>query len=523
MATNLRRKAYDRLLKWKAESAGSSAILINGARRVGKTHLAEEFGRNEYSDYVVIDFNKPDPLVRKVFDDYNGNIDDFHLALSVAIGRRMPEGESLIVFDEVQLCPRARQMIKYLVEDGRYDYIETGSLLSIKANIEGIVIPSEEEDLNLYPLDFEEFLWAMGNETAVPYMRRCLEEARPVGEEHHRAFMNLFRKYMLVGGMPQAVVEFVETNSFERVEAVKRRILRTYRKDIARFAEGYGQRVIEIFDTIPSELNRKERRFRITSIGKNARSRNYEDAFMWLVDSMMVNRCVNSTDPRVGLSMSLDLTTQKIYMGDTGLLVTQCLDDEDMTSEDIYKSLLLGRLGINEGMFAENVVAQCLRANGRGLYFYSRGRRGPGDADGPEEGWDSPIEIDFLIRRDRRICPLEVKSSDRINHSSLDRFMGRFGSTLGQAYVLCTKDVRVDRGIVYLPIYMVSVLRRGRRDAAPGCGCSAETNGHVTARSTPGGWGRCPLARLPICPLCMPFEAAPDPRVSRRRRHPGRR
>lgn len=472
MVTYLRRKAYDKLLEWKGESAGSSAILINGARRVGKSFLAEEFGKREYRDYITINFTKLNPAVKAVFDGYDGNIDNFLQALSVAIGRVLPVRESLVIFDEVQLCPKARQMIKFLVEDGRYDYIETGSLLSIKANIKGIVIPSEEENLNLYPLDFEEFLWAMGNETAIPYLRRCLADASPVGEELHRSLMSLFRKYMLVGGMPQAVQAFVETGSFEKAEVVKRRIIETYRKDIARYAEGYEQRVTGLFDSIPSELNRKERKFKITSLGKNARSRDYEDSFLWLSDSMIVNPCVNATNPMIGLAMNSDLTTQKIYMGDTGLLVTQCLNDEETTSEEIYKSLLLGRLGINEGMFVENVVAQCFRANGRSLYFYSRPQKkrtkGDGGSDGekhlddidadPDRDWDSPIEIDFLIRRGRKICPVEVKSSDHLNHSSLDRFIDRFGKTAGQAYLLCTKDVRWSGDVLYLPLYMAVIL-----------------------------------------------------------------
>ena len=316
----------------------------------------------------------------------------------MAIGRVLPVRESLVIFDEVQLCPKARQMIKFLVEDGRYDYIETGSLLSIKANIKGIVIPSEEENLNLYPLDFEEFLWAMGNETAIPHLRRCLADASPVGEELHRSIMSLFRKYMLVGGMPQAVQEFVETGSFEKAEVAKRRIIETYRKDIARYAEGYEQRVTGLFDSIPSELNRKERKFKITSLGKNARNRDYEDAFLWLSDSMIVNPCVNATNPMIGLAMNSDQTTQKIYMGDTGLLVTQCLNDEETTSEEIYKSLLLGRLGINEGMFVENVVAQCFRASGRSLYFYSRPqKKEPGTEAVPMARSNRMVSIRTLI------------------------------------------------------------------------------------------------------------------------------
>lgn len=458
MTMQLRRKAYDKLLRWKEESAGASAMLINGARRVGKSYLAEEFARNEYRDHVVIDFSNTSDSIRAVFDGYNGDISDFLSALSTAVGRTLPVRESVIVFDEVQQCPRARQMIKHLVNDGRYDYIETGSLMSIKSNIADIVIPSEEDDLHLFPLDFEEFLWAMGKDATVPYLRECLEQLHPVGDAMHRTVMGLFRKYMLVGGMPQAVAEFAETGSFEKAEAVKRRILAVYRKDIARFAKGYEMRVTGIFDRIPSELNRKEKKFRITSIGKNARNRDFEDAFMWLDDAMIVNPCVNATDPRVGLSMSLDLARQKLYMADTGLLVTQCLEDDEMTGEEIYKSLLLGKLGINEGMFAENAVAQCFVANGRKLFFYSRSPSAGQESGSGEEAWESSIEIDFLIRSGRKICPVEVKSSDRLRHDSLDRFRERFGKALGQPYILCTKDVGTEDGIVYLPLYMAAVL-----------------------------------------------------------------
>ncbi len=459
MMASLRRKAYDKLLAWKNDSNGASAILINGARRVGKSYLAEEFARNEYDDYTIIDFSNIDPSVLTSFEDYNGNIGDFLNKLSVSIGRTMPERRSLIIFDEVQLYPKARQMIKFLVKDGRYDYIETGSLMSIRTNVENIVIPSEEEDLFLYPLDFEEFLWALGNETAMPYLRDCMEHLQPVGEKLHQTIMGLFRKYMIVGGMPQAVEAFVESNDFEKAESVKRRILTLYRKDIARFARGYEARVTGIFDTIPSELNRKEKSYRITSIGKNARNRDYEDAFLWLNDAMVVNTCVNATDPRIGLNMNLGMTKQKIYMADTGLLITKCLNDDEFVGDEVYKSLLLGKLGINEGMFAENVVAQCLKANGHNLFFYSRPPSPKGRSDGlDEDSWDSAIGIDFLIRQRRKICALEVKSSERIRHDSLDRFSSRFGKVLGQSYVLCTKDIKVEDGIVYLPLYTASLL-----------------------------------------------------------------
>ncbi len=455
MQTDLRRKAYDRLRKWKEESNGSSAMLINGARRVGKSHLAKQFAEREYRDHVIVDFANENSDLATVFRDYNGNIDDLVLSLEVTLGRTLPVRETVIVFDEVQMCPKARQMIKYLVADGRFDYIETGSLLSIKANIQDIVIPSEEDELDLMPLDFEEFLWAVGDELTVPYLRGCLETLKPVGDGLHRKIMMLFRKYMLVGGMPQSVVAFVETGKFERSEAEKTRILSLYRRDVGRFATGYSAKVQSIFDEIPSNLSRKEKRFMLSSISKNARNREYEDAFLWLADAMIVSPCVNATDPTVGLSMNLDMTTQKLYMADTGLLVTQCLNDDDDVDEDLYKSLLLGKIGINEGMFAENIVAQCLRANGRNLFFYSRpAKKASPNGDGDEKR----LEIDFLIRRKGKICPVEVKSGDRLTHASLDAFVEKFGKRLGQPYVLCMKDVQEKDGIVYLPLYMASVL-----------------------------------------------------------------
>ena len=454
MPTNLRRKAYDRLLRWKESSRGASAILINGARRVGKSYLAREFAQREYGDHVIVDFSSQDDEVADLIRGFNGPLSDLFSTIDVVLGRDLPERDTLVVFDEVQLCPKARQMIKHLVADGRYDYIETGTLISIRSNIQDIVIPSEEEDLELFPLDFEEFLWAMGNENTIPYLRKCLEEKTPVGEEMHRKMMGLFRKYMLVGGMPQSVTAFVETGRFEESDAVKRRILTTYRKDVGRYAGTYAQKVNSILEGIPAELSRKEKRFRITSLGKNARNRDYEDAFMWLADGMIVNPCVNAADPTVGLWMNMDAATQKLYMADTGLLVTQCLDDDDFAGEALYKSILLGKIGVNEGMFAENVVAQCLRAGGHRLYFYSRPARKADDGDGSGPG----VGIDFLIRKGGKVCPVEVKSSDRFRHESLNIFMRRFGKRIGQPYLLCTKDVHEKDGILFLPLYMASVL-----------------------------------------------------------------
>lgn len=479
MNIELRRKAYSKLLRWKEESAGSTALLVNGARRVGKSHLVRKFAENEYRSHIIIDFAKIDETTLEVFKNHSSDLDDFFQKLMVAKGRKLYPRESVVVFDEVQLYPPARQMIKYLVEDGRYDYIETGSLISIRTNVQDIVVPSEEDDLEMFPLDFEEFLWAMGNETAIPYMEECFRDLKPLGNAAHKKIMDLFRKYMLVGGMPQAVINYVTTGSFEKTEAVKKRILSVYRKDIAKYAGGYSQRVNFIFDTIPSQLAKGEKKYLLSSLDKNARYRDFDDAFMWLADGMIVNPCVNATDPTVGLMMSADHTSQKLYMGDTGLLVTESLADRNGTDEDIYKSLLLGKIGIIEGMFAENVVAQCLRANGNQLYFYSRYPRPKDGKEGREEPhngaeadsgndagvsdqapvvWDTAVEIDFLIRRGHKICPLEVKSSDRIRYESLERFIGKFKGRLGQPYILCTKDIRVKDGIVLLPLYMAALL-----------------------------------------------------------------
>lgn len=458
MEKPLRRKAYGKLLEWKTESQGSTAILINGARRVGKSFLVREFAEREYRSSIIVDFADISLYVKKAFEEYNGNLDDFFESLMVATGVRLYERESVIVFDEVQLYPKARQMIKYLVKDGRYDYIETGSLISIKANVQDIVVPSEEDDLMMFPLDFEEFLWAMGDEVSMDYMRSCFEGLRPLGNASHKAIMSQFRRYMLVGGMPQAVVEYEKTRSFEKTEAVKRRILAVYRKDISKYAGGYRQRVNRIFDGIPAQLSKREKKFVLSSLGKSARSREYDDAFMWLADGMIVNPCVNATDPTVGLMMNADLTSQKLYMGDTGLLVTQSLADDKDTSEAIYKSLLLGKIGINGGMFAENVVAQCLRASGKELFFYSRHPKMGGKGSEDSVSWETAVEIDFLVRRGGKVCPVEVKSSDRIRHDSLDNFVSKFRGRIGQPYVLCVKDIHVKDGIVYLPLYMAGLL-----------------------------------------------------------------
>lgn len=445
----LKRKAYDKLKEWKNESNGKSAMLIDGARRVGKSFLAQEFAEKEYKTHVVINFSQASPEVKETFENDLMNLDLLFKKLSIIFGVKLYERNTLFVFDEVQQFPRAREAIKFLVADGRYDYIETGSLISLKQNVQDIVIPSEEEHMLLNPLDFEEFLWAIGDDVTAPILRSCLKSLTPIGAAAHRRVMNLFRQYVLVGGMPQAVTEYVKTDDFSKVDRVKKGILHLYRQDITRFAKGYESKVLAIFDEIPSQLSKKEKKFSVSSLGKDAKSRTYEDAFMWLTEGMIINNCYNATDPTFGLSMYLDVSSQKRYMADTGLLVTHAFKDNDFIANELYKAVLFDKINVNEGMLMENVVAQAFRANGRNLYFYSR-------SDSVKR--ENHMEIDFLIMENGKICPIEVKSSSYLTHSSLDKFANKFKGRIGRSYILYTKDIDVKDGIVCLPLYMASFM-----------------------------------------------------------------
>ncbi|MDE7349066.1 MAG: DUF4143 domain-containing protein, partial [Clostridia bacterium] len=357
--------------------------------------------------------------------------------------------ESVIIFDEVQQFPIARQLIKYLVADGRYDYIETGSLIRLKKNVQDIIIPSEEEHIEMFPLDFEEFLWAMGDTTSANFIKKCFEDKIPLGQALHRKIMNDFRQYILVGGMPQSVLAYVENKDFQASDIAKRRILNLYRADISKFAEGYEDKVYALFDNIPAQLSRKEKKYRLSSIDKNARFRTFEDSFVWLNESLIVNTCFNSTDPNVGLALSADNSTQKCYMGDTGLLVTLAFMDSNFAQNELYKAILFDNLSINEGMLMENIVAQSLRRNGHKLYFYSR-------SDNLNR--ENHMEIDFLISQNKKICPIEVKSEKYQRHASLDKFRKKFKDRLGQSYILYTKDLMIKDDIIHLPIYMTMFL-----------------------------------------------------------------
>lgn len=393
--------------------------------------------------------NRSKRKCREIFENDMNDFDLFFNKLSAYYRTALYRRESLIIFDEVQRYPEARELIKYLVADGRYDYLETGSLISLKRNVENIVIPSEEEHVEMFPMDFEEFLWAMGDEATVPYLRQCFEELRPLGQALHRRVMNDFRQYILVGGMPQAVEAYLKTKNFEDADRVKKRILTLYRQDITKFAKGYEAKVLSIFDELPSQLAKTEKKYKLSSIDKKARFRDYENAFMWLTEAMVVNNCYNATEPTVGLAMSEEYTTRKCYMADTGLLVTHTFKDDRFTDNDLYRDILLDRMHVNEGMLMENIVSQELRAGGHRLYFYSRS-----DTDNRE----NHMEIDFLIRKKRKICPVEVKSGLYRKHSSLDKFRSKFSGKIGQAYILYTKDILVREDVVHLPLYMAMFL-----------------------------------------------------------------
>ena len=445
----LKRKIYDKLLEWKNQSNGSTAILIDGARRVGKSYIAEEFGKSEYKSYILIDFGKAPQDVLDLFIHDSANLDLFFAKLSAFYAKTLHRRNSLIIFDEVQQFPRARQLIKYLVADGRYDYIETGSLIRLKKNVQDIIIPSEEEHLEMFPMDFEEFLWAMGDEVTVPLIRACFESKTPLGQALHRKIMNDFRQYVLVGGMPQSVIAYLKEKNFEASDVAKRRIIKLYRDDVSKFAEGYEDKVFALFDSIPAQLSKKEKKYKLSSISKEARFRTYEDSFIWLHEAMVVNTCFNATDPGIGLALSADNTTQKCYMADTGLLVTHTFMDNAFTENELYRAILFDKLNINEGMIMENIVAQMLRTNGHKLYFYSRS-----DTDNRE----NHMEIDFLITEGKKIAPIEVKSSNYTSHSSLDKFRNKFSSKIGNSYILYSKDVMIKDGIIHLPFYMAMFL-----------------------------------------------------------------
>jgi predicted AAA+ superfamily ATPase len=449
----MKRKIYNKLLEWKEQWNGATAVLIEGARRVGKSFIVEEFARNEYDSYLLIDFNKADKVIWTWFDNLLEDLDTLLMNLQIHYGKRLTPGKSVIVFDEVQLCPRARAAIKYLVADGRFHYIETGSLVSIKKNVQNIVIPSEEESMPMYPMDFEEFLWALGNEMLMPFISMCYKKRQPLGALHRKA-LEYFRTYMIVGGMPQAVQAFADYKDFDKVDQMKRSVLQVYVNDISKYAAGVEHKVKSIFEQIPAQLQRHEKKFRLSALEPGAAYRDYDDAFFWLSDAGIVNICYNCTAPNVGLRLNMERNTLKCYMADTGLLISHAFDEHGRTPVELYQKLILNKLEVNEGMIVENIVAQMLAANGHKLYFYSNSSRGNAS---------ERMEIDFLTAKSKltsrhNITPIEVKSSQRYTLSSLRKCMDKFGPYLTTPIVLHGADLKEENGILFLPLYMTPLM-----------------------------------------------------------------
>ena len=446
-----RRKIYDRLLEWKETSKGKSAVLIEGARRVGKSTIAEEFARKEYDDYIFLDFALESKDMRQNFEDNIGDLDTFFRNLFIIKGKDLPRRRAVIIFDEVQLFPLARQAIKYLVADGRYDYIETGSLISIKKNVQNILIPSEEEKLKMYPMDFEEFLWAKGNTAVMPAIKAAFESRKPLGNAVHRKIMQIFREYIAVGGMPQAVLAYVNGESYASIDRVKQGILSLYEDDLRKYDDEEREKASLVFKTIPKQLSDHEMHFTFSEINTNARYVNYVESVEFVAESMMGNRCANVTMPDVLLELYSDKSNFKLYMGDTGLLVSQLIREGEET-EDIYRALIYDKLSSNLGMIFENIVAQMLKAGGRDLFFHEY-KYVP---EGTET--EKKYEIDFLIVKNKKICPIEVKSSGYTSHKSFDYFIEKYPIKVQERYIIYTKDLKFTDGITYIPAYMTGLL-----------------------------------------------------------------
>ncbi len=449
----MKRKIYDKLVQWKQEKDGTTALLIEGARRIGKSYIAEEFARNEYESYILIDFSKAPTRVKEWFNEYMEDVDTLLQNIQLHYKKTLTRRKSLIIFDEVQRCPRAREAIKTLVADHRFDYLETGSLISIRKNVESIVIPSEEEGIDMHPMDFEEFLWAMGNELLMPYIMNQFEKQKPMGDFHREA-MHYFRQYLIVGGMPQAVAEYVQSKDFNKVDSIKRQILRLYKNDIQKYAGSATSRVSAIYDAIPGQLQKHEKKFTLSALKDEARMREYDSAFFWLDDARIANICYNTTAPNIGLRLNEDRTTLKCYFCDTGLLISLAFNARGVVSNEIYQKLMFDKLEINQGMLVENIVAQMLKARGQKLFFYS---------SYDKETAENRMEIDFLVQKGivtsrHNISPIEVKSSTNYTLTSIKKCIEKYRNYLSTPYVIHSKDMEIKDGLTYLPLYMVPLL-----------------------------------------------------------------
>lgn len=441
-----KRKLYDKLLDWKTNRKGKTAVMIEGARRVGKSTLAKQFAENEYDSHVLIDFSIAPKEITELFD-YISDLEYFFMQLQFRLGVSLMEHKSLIIFDEVQKCPKARQAIKHLVADGRYDYIETGSLISIRKNVKDIVIPSEEEKMTLNPMDYEEFKWAQDDTTTIPQLRMLYDKKMSIGDAVTRKLMRDFRIYMVVGGMPQAVSEYLDSHNLQEVDRVKRGIIQLYEDDFYKIDP--SGRISSLFDAIPAQLNSNASRYQVTSaIGDNTDSEKILQLISELRESRTINMAYHANDPGVGMSLSLDISKYKMYVADTGLFITLAFKDKDFTENIIYQKLMSDKLDANLGYVYENMVAQMLTASGNKLFYYTF----------PTETGKHNYEIDFLLSRGNKICPIEVKSSGYKRHASLDAFCQKFSSRVLQRFLIYTKDLQKDEQTLFLPVYLTQFL-----------------------------------------------------------------
>ena len=450
----LKRKIYNKLVDWKKKSNGKTALLIEGARRVGKSTIVKEFAKANYKSFIVIDFAHVSKNVIQNFENNLIDLDIFFQRLSVQYNVQLFRRESLIIFDEIQLYPKAREAIKYLVMDGRYDFIETGSLISIKENVKNILIPSEEERITMYPLDFEEFLWALKRTQLLELIKDCFNNKTPLPKEFHFQAMDFFNQYILVGGMPQSVVAYIQNDlSFQEADIQKRNTLSLYREDIKKASSKYALKIASIFESIPSFLSSNNKEITLSGLDGGRIHKDFLEAFTWLDSSMIANLCYRVNDPNIGFALTKDISRVKCYLGDTGLLFSLAFNENEITSENLYKQILDGKLSINKGMLYENVIAQMLRSQGRKLYFYTHYSK---------ESHINDIEIDFLLSNESKtnfkVYPLEVKSSKNYTATSYEKFKIKFGNRISKSFIVHPKNLIVNENETRLPPYMLFLL-----------------------------------------------------------------
>lgn len=450
----IKRKFYTKLLDWKEKYNGSSSLLIEGARRIGKSTICGKFGKEQYKSYIIIDFATASKIIKNNFNENLNNLDTFFQIIQLEYKVELFRRESLIVFDEIQKFPKAREALKYLVQDGRFDFIATGSLISLKENVQDIIIPSEEIKLKMYPVDFEEFLEAAGEKILLNYIHQCFENKTSLVDKFHKKAMWLFREYMLVGGMPQSIVAYFENDrNFNKADEKKRQILSLYRDDIKKASGKYNSKVSALFENIPGYLSGHEKRVVLSKIGENKTFNQYDEPLFWLDDSMICNLCYKCNDPQIGLALNKNESFVKCYMADTGLLVSLAFSENEIASNELYKEIMKGKLSLNEGMLYENVISQMLAAKGIKLYFYTQYSAKKGRND---------IEIDFLVsnksKTNYKVYPLEIKSSKNFTKISYDKFRDKFGNKIAESYVIAPKQFNKTETGYVIPPYMVCCL-----------------------------------------------------------------